>query len=408
MKILFSITYYHPYVSGLSLAVSRWAEGLSKAGHTVRVLTMNHTGGLRNVGVMRGIRVIRSKILATFSKGFVSVDWFVQSWREVQKNDVIVVNLPQFEGIVPACLGKLFGKLVIAIYHCEVVLPEGFINTIVQSLLEISNFLTLLMADRVVTYTQDYASSSRLLRSLKLLRKTTKISYIVPPIPKPKENKALTKQLQKKIGRTDVVIGVAARLAAEKGIEYLLEALPLVSARRVLSGAFLHGHPQRGPRPVEALRPPPPVVTVKIVIAGPMEPVGEAVYKEKIIKLVTRYKKQVVFLGEIPPEHMGSFYRLLDVLVLPSVNSTEAFGMVQVEAMKWGVPVVASDLPGVRVPVQKTGMGIVVPPRDAKSLGAAIISVCSQKNLYAKSDVTLNKFFSDLSVDAFERLFIDK
>ena len=54
---------------------------------------------------------------------------------------------------------------------------------------------------------------------------------------------------------------------------------------------------------------------------------------------------------------MGSFYTCIDVLVVPSINSTEAFGLVQVEAMMMGVPVVASDLPGVRVPVQKQGWG---------------------------------------------------
>ena len=47
------------------------------------------------------------------------------------------------------------------------------------------------------------------------------------------------------------------------------------------------------------------------------------------------------------------------------INSTESFGMVQVEAMTCGTPVVASDLPGVRQPARMTGMGKIIPPADA-------------------------------------------
>jgi len=123
---------------------------------------------------------------------------------------------------------------------------------------------------------------------------------------------------------------------------------------------------------------------IKIVIAGSLDPVGEKSYKEKILKLVKKYQENIVFLGELKEEEMGSFYSLLDVLVLPSINSTEAFGMVQVEAMMMGVPVVASDLPGVRVPVRRTKMGLIVPCRDARQLARAIKSIVKNKKNFIK------------------------
>lgn len=359
MKILFSITYYCPYVSGLTLAAARWAEGLRKMGHRVTVMCLSGSG--------KG--VIRAKSLFTVSKGFFSIDWLVQSWRQVTSHDVVVVHLPQFEGIIPALFAKFMGKKLIAIYHCEVMLPEGFLNSVVQSLLEISNMGSLLMADRVVTYTEDYAISSRLLRILRLLR-SPKMKYIIPPIPKLNANTSVVTKLKKKIGFSDFIIGVAARLSAEKGIEYLFEALQQIQSK------------------VKSRK-------LKVVIAGPMEPVGEEVYKKKIMKLVKKYRKQVVFLGQIKPKEMGSFYSLLDALVLPSINSTEAFGMVQVEAMKQGVPVVASDLPGVRVPIQKTGMGIVVTPRDSKKLAQAINDVLKEKETYKELAGTAIKLFDE-------------
>lgn len=135
-------------------------------------------------------------------------------------------------------------------------------------------------------------------------------------------------------------------------------------------------------------------MNVKIVIAGPMEPVGEKAYKEKIMTLAKKYEKQVVFLGTITEEHMGAFYSLIDVLVLPSINSTEAFGMVQVEAMMMGVPVVTTNLPGVRVPVQRTGMGRIVSPKNSYELADAIVSVLRNKEKYTKKKKDAEKEFS--------------
>ena len=56
------------------------------------------------------------------------------------------------------------------------------------------------------------------------------------------------------------------------------------------------------------------------------------------------------FLGNLDLTQMAAYYPNLDVLVVPSLNSTEAFGLVQIEAMLNGTPCVASALPGVRQP----------------------------------------------------------
>ena len=132
----------------------------------------------------------------------------------------------------------------------------------------------------------------------------------------------------------------------------------------------------------------------KIIIAGPLDPVGEKKYKEKIMKLVEKYKDYVVFLGSLKQEEMGAFYSLLDVLVLPSINSTEAFGMVQVEAMMSGVPSVASGLPGVRIPVQETGMGKVVPLKNSQKLGETIADVLINKKKYIKDPYFIKQTFN--------------
>jgi glycosyltransferase involved in cell wall biosynthesis len=95
------------------------------------------------------------------------------------------------------------------------------------------------------------------------------------------------------------------------------------------------------------------------------------------------------------------------VTILPSINSTESFGMVQVEAMTCGTPVVATDLPGVRQPVRMTGMGLVVPPEDPASLAEAIISILDNPKGYRGDPAGVaQKFSPETIAEAYEGLFM--
>ncbi|OGG03161.1 hypothetical protein A2W14_03620 [Candidatus Gottesmanbacteria bacterium RBG_16_37_8] len=380
MRILFSITYFSPYVSGLTLYVKRLAEEMAKRGHTSRILCMEHKNDLAKEEKINKVAVFRAKPLFKISKGFLSLDFILKSFQLIQESDVLVVNLPQFEGFITALWGKIFKKKIIAVYHCEVVLPSGLLNNFAESTLNISNYLTLLMTWRIVTYTEDFSENSRILSFFK-----KKIKTIYPPIIVPKIDKRVQKEFREKIShysrfnrdsrdKKPYLIGVAARLASEKGIEYLLEAIPILNSKIQ-----------------ETIN---KKKKFKIVIAGSMTPVGEERYKDKILKLVEKYKDYVVFLGELKEEEMGSFYSLLDVLVLPSVNSTESFGMVQVEAMLMGVPVIATDLPGVRVPIKKSKMGLVVPVRDSQVLAEAIFLIINNKKDYIKQRSEIENEFT--------------
>ena len=383
MKILFSITYFDPYISGLTIYVVRLARALAKKGYTASVLCMQHDPRLSQKETRDGVIVYRAKPVMALSKGFLSLQWLFRSWKLVKEADAVIVNLPQFEGVVPALIGRLMGKKVIAIYHCEIVLSNTFIDQIIQSLVELSNVVSLLLSDTVVTYTDDFAKRSRLLRWVK-----HKVRTVYPPIVAPLIDTVVQKRLKKQIGKTDVIIGVAARLAREKGIECLLEALPLVNRHPGLR-AGIQGKKQWIPGQARNDK-----EAVKIVVAGPMEPVGEGEYKQEILQLVRKHKHQVVFLGSLSQREIGAFYSLLNVLVLPSINSTEAFGMVQVEAMYCGVPVVTTNLPGVRVPIALTGMGIVVPPKNSQKLADAIVEIIKNKERYIKPKAFIEKEFS--------------
>jgi glycosyltransferase involved in cell wall biosynthesis len=100
-----------------------------------------------------------------------------------------------------------------------------------------------------------------------------------------------------------------------------------------------------------------------------------------------------VFLGVLDSAEMPAFFTSADVLVVASVSGVEAFGMVQVEAMLTGTPVVATNLPGVRDSVKRTGMGLLVPPRDPGAIADAVRSVIDNRMHYQRSRREVERLF---------------
>lgn len=374
MRVLFTTTYYSPYISGLTVYVSRLGIELAKKGYQVDVLTSQHEKSLPIGETICNINIKRVPYLWKISKGFIMPTYIWQAFKAVRDCDVVILNLPQFESFVPAFFGKILGKKVFCVYNCEVYLPQGVVNGLVEKILLGATWLSIKLVDKIMAYTKDYADHCRLLPKV-----IDKVIYVYPPIPLPKKNKNFGKDLEKLVLKKKYIIGVAARLAAEKGIEYLLEAIPFLEEK--LGKDFL------------------------IVFAGPKDPVGEEKYWQKITPLLERYKNYLIFLGTLSEDKMGAFYSSLDILVLPSINSTEAFGMVQVEAMLCGVPVVATDLPGVRVPIQMTGMGEIVPLKNTQQLANKIAKILLNKKGYIRSKEAIGQIFNiDKTIKSYDYL----
>ena len=104
------------------------------------------------------------------------------------------------------------------------------------------------------------------------------------------------------------------------------------------------------------------------------------------------------FLGNLDPVQMAAFYPNLNVLTVPSLNSTEAFGLVQIEAMLNGVPCVPSALPGVCQPVTMHGMGRVSKIGDAADLAASILEVLDNPQKYKGDIESIKKSYNPDSI----------
>jgi len=91
---------------------------------------------------------------------------------------------------------------------------------------------------------------------------------------------------------------------------------------------------------------------------------------------------QVHFLGKVSDETLHRCYSAADLFVLPSVEPSEAFGIVQLEAMAYETPVVNTDLPSGVPWVSKDGeTGLTVPPADPDALAEAVSTLLSDQKL---------------------------
>jgi glycosyltransferase involved in cell wall biosynthesis len=376
MKILIVLTYYRPHISGLTIYVERLARMLVQRGHQVTVLTSHYEKDLPARAVLDGVTVLRHPVLFRLSKGSIMPGFLSRAWMLMRQNDVVSVHLPQAEGGLLAFIGRFLArKPVVLTYHSDLQLPPGLVNRVIDRLVFLSNSTAAIFANRIVAYTEDFARHSPYLSKF-----ADKIVVIPPPIlidpPDPVAVAAL-KQRYHTNGHS--VVGFAARFAEEKGISYLLGSIPLVREK---------------------------IPAVKYLLAGQYKNVvGENVW-ERLQPQVQQYREYLEFLGPVPVQEMGNFFGACDVLTVPSINSTETFGLVQVEAMLSGCPVVATNLPGVREPIRMTGMGQVVPIKDARALADAIVNVLQNRDRYIRPRQTVAEMFAiEQTVAAYEKLF---
>ena len=94
-------------------------------------------------------------------------------------------------------------------------------------------------------------------------------------------------------------------------------------------------------------------------------------------------RERVVHMGTVPNESVASYYRACDVYLCPATGG-ESFGMVLIEAMAAGLPVVASDIPGYREVLRDDVEGLLVRPRDPAALAAAAERILDDASLAAR------------------------
>jgi glycosyltransferase involved in cell wall biosynthesis len=254
---------------------------------------------------------------------------------------------------------------------------------VVEPVVHGANHIAARLVDKVVAYTDDYAQHSPFLS-----RYMHKLRVIPPPVevvpPSAADLNTFAQKFQLQLATCNLqpapIIGMAARLATEKGVEVLVDALEIV--RQTYPAA-------------------------RVLFAGPYKNVlGEEAYAARLQPRFAALGDHWTFTGSLKGAELSAFFASCDMTILPSLNSTESFGLVQVESMLCGTPSICSNLPGVRTSVQRTGMGRVVPIGDAAALAAAIMQVYANRSAFVRPRHEIEQFYSTAqSVQGYEELY---
>lgn len=369
-RILFSLTYYTPYVSGLTLYVDRVAKALIKKDIEVTILTSQHDKKLP-LHSANIINVTRVPYLFKISKGFIMPSYPFTAYKAVKNSDVIFVNLPQVEGFIVSLWARFLHKKLFCIYLCDLTLPKGLMNFLINKAVNFCNSITLRLSEKVIVLTKEYAESSPYIKKYK-----NKLIQILPSVyPLPIDENYLSQLKTEFSSGAEFKLGFVARIAEEKGLEYLISALKSLN-------------------------------NIHLFIVGPKEEVvGEQKYMKKINKLLEVYKDRITSFGFLTESQMGAFYKFIDLLVVSSVNRTEAFGLVQAEAMFAGRPVVATDLPGVKFLIENTGAGEIAKIKNAEDLREKILLIKNNYEKYQAKTKSIHKIINpESTINHFEQL----
>ena len=342
LRILMVNKYYPPHVGGIEFHLRDLAEGLVVAGHQVRVIVSNDERRYSEE-VINGVEVIRlPRLFERASTPLCSQLGPVLSY-EAKQADVLHFHFPypwaEFEW-----LGQLASKntAYVITYHSDIVRQKGALAAYGPLLNKFLNRSQLIMASspQLIKYSPWLNVRKEKCRQVNFGLPLEEIAHS----PEAPLRAAQLRQHYAPDGKPIVLF--VGRLVYYKGIEVLARAIPKVDAHFVVIGKG----PER--KLLEDLQ--------------KLEEVGERVH-------LIDYASQ---------EELIAWLHVADVLTLPSVENSEAFGLVQIEAHAAGTPVVSSRLRTGVVHANLDGVtGLTVAPRDADALIGALNALLADDDL---------------------------
>lgn len=336
MKVLHIGKYYPPFLGGIEKVNFDLVENLNKLGIETDVLCFNHEK--ENQKENKEYKIFRNPVLIKKFSTPISLS-IIKNIRDIYKDyDIIHIHLPNPTVAVFFQFLNFKGKIILH-WHLDIV-KQKFIKFFYLP------FQTHLLkkADAIIVTSPDYLDASK---DLKNYRNKCKIIPIGINSSYLKENIYFREKLAHKYAGKKVVFSLG-RLTYYKGFKYLIDAAKELNENTII---LIGG-------------------------IGDLQKELEAQIKEK--ELETR----VILLGKIPQENIGEYYRRADVFCLPSVERSEAFGIVLLEAMSFGCPLISTSMgSGVSWVNQHNITGLVTEPKNPTKLAEAIRQIVGNDEL---------------------------
>lgn len=340
-KIVHFGKYYFPDTGGIESVTVSLAKGAALAGHAVSVICFEKSPSCKNE-IIDGVMVVResAKLIASQPLGF---KYFLRCIFSAKKADIIHLHVPNMLGALCALFIPRKVRLLVH-WHSDVI-NKGLLGKILRPL----EFSLLRRANRIIATSQVYADASETLAPFR-----EKIAIVPIGVPDAKYEGVDSKlpiSLLAEIGDRKIVLAVG-RLVPYKGFDVLIKATQQLVKDSV----------------------------VVIVGGGPLKQELQQAIKSAGVK------DRIVMAGRLSDAALDALFKRATLYCLPSTYRAEAFGVVLLEAMAYGLPIVASDIPGSGVPwVNQHGLsGLNVSVGDAKALADACNQILTSEVLRSK------------------------
>jgi len=317
---------YAPVVGGIENHVRALSERLAARGHDVAVLVTNQARHTK-IESINGVHVIKAGRLLHIASTPLSLDLIVQA-RRLQA-DVVNLHMPYPPGDFAAF--AIDAPLVVT-YHSDIVRQQHLLQ-LYRPLLH----YTLGRAARIIATSAPYIQSSPFLRQYADKCRVVPLSVNADRFAMVGPDTMATIRQRHDIDPQAHVVLAAGVLRYYKGLHFLLDAMRYVDATLLI--------------------------------------VGDGPERERLEQIAVEYgiAARVRFAGRVADEALPVYYHAADVFVLASHLRAEAFGIVLLEAMAAGLPIVSTELgTGTSVANQHGKTGFVVPPAEPDALARAL------------------------------------
>lgn len=368
-KIVHLGKYYFPHSGGIERVTSTLAKGALTFGHETKVVCFGKVKQTVRAQV-EGVEVIRCPILFTFFSQAVGTSYLLESFRASRKSDLVHLHYPNLLAVfVILFLSKRIP--VIVHWHSDIV-DKGLIGKIT---IPITHIL-LRRASCIIATSSIYANSSLALR--RYIDKVSVIPIGIPDLSSTLFKSEKVNSLKETIQDRSVILSIG-RLVPYKGFDVLIEASKFLVSNTI----------------------------VVIVGDGPLS------------KQFSRYVKEnasdvkVVLTGSLTDSELRYLFKCAKLYCLASNSRAEAFGVVLLEAMTFGLPIVATEIPGSGVQwVNKHGVsGLNVSINNPIELAEACNLIIASKDLrdylsHGARERFLSEFNEDLFVNRIMEVYM--
>jgi len=352
MNLMIVTPYFYPKMGGVEKYVYEISLRLNKKyGIDPVIICSNWDNDRYKEDFIDGIKIYRLPYLFKISSTPINPFWNKKLHSIIDKENPDIINghipVPYIADVVARIVHRKNIPFVLT-YHNDLTGYNPLVRLLSKAYYYTLGFKTFDLSQRIIVTSEYYAKNSPYLKKY-----YQKLRIVSPGIDVKKYNINRTNYLKDKYNLKDekivLFVGQLNKESQHKGLDYLIKAVKIVSDS----------------------------INVKLII------VGTGNYIEYYKNMAESYgmTSRVIFAGYIDDSDLPKYYNESDVVVLPSYNRAEGFGMVLIEALACGTPVIGTTVGGIPYAIKNDEDGLLVPPKDSEALADAIKQILTDEKL---------------------------